>query len=76
MLIMLCAQRVQRLMMAIMLGIVLMLAGSGMLQAAFVLQVFIMIMIIVWALTNFCPSIWFLQKVLGDCDFEKKSNNE
>jgi hypothetical protein len=73
---MFCAQRVQRLLMAIMLGLVLMLAATGMTQLAFILQVFIMIMIIVWAFTNFCPSIWFFQKVLGDCDFEKKSSNE
>ena len=73
---MLCAQRVQRLLMAIMLGLVLLLASTGMTQLAVVLQIFIIVMIVVWALTNFCPSIWFFQKVLGDCDFEKKSNNE
>jgi len=69
---MFCAQRVQRLLMAIMLGLVLLLIGTQQLQMAIILQIFIIIMVLVWALTNFCPSIWFLQKVIGDCDFEKK----
>jgi len=71
-----CAQRVQRVLMAIMLGIVMGLAGSGMLAAAFFLQLFIMIMLIIWAVTNFCPSIWMLEKILGKCDFEKSSDEQ
>lgn len=71
---MICAQRIQRALMAIMLGVVMGLAGSGMLAAAFVLQLFIMIMLLVWAVTNFCPSIWVLEKVIGKCDFEKGKN--
>jgi len=71
-----CAQRVQRVLMAIMLGIVMGLAGSGMLAAAFVLQLFIMIMLIIWAVTNFCPSIWLLEKTIGKCDFEKSSDEQ
>ena len=73
---MICAQRVQRVLMAIMLGLVMGLAGSGMMAAAFVLQLFIMVMLIVWAVTNFCPSIWMLEKLIGKCDFEKADNEQ
>ncbi len=68
---MLCAERVQRILMAIMLGLVLGLAGSGMMKAAFILQVFIMVMLLVWAFTNFCPSTWVLERLIGKCDFDK-----
>jgi len=68
---MICAQRVQRVLMAIMLGVVMGLAGSGFMAAAFLLQLFIMIMLLIWAATNFCPSIWALEKLIGKCDFEK-----
>jgi len=67
-----CVERVQRLMMAIMLGLIMGLAGAGMFKAAFLLQLFIMIMLIVWAFTNFCPSIYVLKKILPPCNFEEK----
>jgi len=67
-----CVERVQRLMTAIMLGIIMGLAGAGMLKAAFLLQLFVMIMLIVWAFTNFCPSIYVLKKIFPPCNFEEK----
>jgi len=71
-----CAQRVQRVLMAIMLGVVMGFAGSGMMAVAFVLQLFIMIMLVIWAVTNFCPSIWMLEKAIGKCDFKKSNNGQ
>ena len=67
-----CVERVQRLMMAIMLGLIMGLAGAGMFKAAFLLQLFVMIMLIVWAFTNFCPSIYVLKKIFPPCNFEEK----
>ena len=67
-----CAERIQRILMAIMLGFVLLLWGQGMNQYAFILQVFIIVMILVWAVTNFCPSLWFFKKIFGSCNFDKE----
>jgi hypothetical protein len=67
---MLCVERVQRLIMAIMLGIIMGLAASGWIAAAFILQLFMMIMLIIWALTNFCPSIFLLKKILPSCKWD------
>ncbi len=71
-----CYQRIQRLMTAIMLGIILWLFALGlsgdrtMFQTAVVLQTFIIIMLIIWAFTNFCPSIWFLKKIFPPCEWK------
>jgi hypothetical protein len=67
-----CVERVQRLMMAMMLGIIMGLAGAGMMKLAFLLQLFMMIMLIVWGLTNFCPSTSILKKILPPCNFDEK----
>ena len=71
-----CLERAQRLLTAIMLGFVMMAAGLGMLKIAFLLQLFIMIMLTIWAFTNFCPSLYILGKILPPCDFDKKNDSE
>ncbi len=78
-----CAERLQRLLTAIMLGIALMFLAMGAqgnhlyLQIGVALQIFIIIMLLLWAFTNFCPSLWFFTKVFGPCDWKKeKSSNE
>jgi hypothetical protein len=76
-----CAERIQRILTAIMLGIALMFLMQGVqgnelsLKIGVVLQVFIMIMLLVWAFTNFCPSLWFFNKVFGPCDWDKKERD-
>ncbi len=76
-----CAERIQRILTAIMLGIALLFLMQGMqgnalyLKIGVVLQVFIMIMLLIWAFTDFCPSLWFFNKVFGPCDWGKKSDN-
>jgi len=71
-----CVERVQRMLTAIMLGFVMMAAGMGMIKLAFLLQLFIMIMLLIWAFTNFCPSIWFFNKVFGPCDWDNKEPSD
>ncbi len=78
-----CASRMQRLLTAIMLGIILYFFATavqdfqaGMSESknfmiAVVLQIFVIIMMIVWAITNFCPSSWMLNKIFPPCDWEK-----
>ena len=67
-----CAERIQRVLMAIMLGVVIVLINLSLTIVAMVLQGFIIVMIIVWAFTDFCPSLWTFKKMFGSCDFDKK----
>jgi sulfite exporter TauE/SafE len=78
-----CASRMQRILTAIMLGLILYYFGAsaqdfqaGMRESqnfkiAFVLQFFVIVMMIIWAVTNFCPSTWMMNKIFPPCDWEK-----
>jgi len=76
-----CAERIQRTLTAIMLGIALMFLTQGAqgdatsLKIGVILQVFIMVMLLVWAWTNFCPSLWFFKKIFGPCDWNKEPSD-
>jgi len=52
--------------MALMLALALILTYFGSVWGM-VLHGFIIAMIVVWAVTDFCPSIWFLRKTIGSC---------
>ncbi|OQX74960.1 MAG: hypothetical protein B6D59_00780 [Campylobacteraceae bacterium 4484_4] len=79
-----CAERMQRILTSIMLGVILYFFAMGAhdFQAgakesihftiAVVLQIFVIIMMLIWAFTNFCPSIWFFKKIFPPCEWEKK----
>ena len=66
-----CVERVQRILTAIVLIIILGLFGTGYFKLAVILQTFVIVMILVWAVTNFCPSIWILRKIIPPCKWEK-----
>lgn len=78
-----CASRVQRLLTAIVLGLGLYfftLAAadfqSGLSESlnftiAVSLQSFVILMMLVWAITNFCPSMWFSKKIFPPCEWDK-----
>ncbi len=68
-----CAEKIHRILIAIMLGFVMMFAGLQMIKLAFLLQFFIMIMLLIWAFTDFCPSLYVLKKVLPSCDCKEAS---
>ncbi len=73
-----CGDKAQRILMAIMLGFIMYLFAMGcqgdaaMFKIAVVLQTFIIIMLLIFAFTNFCPSLWFFNKIFGKCDWDKK----
>jgi len=75
-----CAEKIQRILTAVMLGIALMFLTQGVagnmlyLQIGVALQLFIIVMMLVWAFTNFCPSLWFFNKVFGPCKWNEKSS--
>lgn len=78
-----CASRMQRILTAIMLGIILYFFATaamdfqdGLKQStnfmiATGLQTFMIVMMLVWATTNFCPSTWMMNKVFPPCEWEK-----
>ena len=78
-----CASRMQRILTAIMLGLILYffaiaaqdfrggLVESVNFQIAVVLQIFVILMMIIWGITNFCPSTWAMKKIFPPCDWEK-----
>ncbi|WP_309496923.1 hypothetical protein [Sulfurovum sp.] len=77
-----CAEKIQRLIQASILGIVMGLAASGMggeagmLQLAFLVQLGMMIMLLIAGLTGWCPGIILLKKVFPSCEeMNNKGNN-
>ncbi|HIP28146.1 MAG TPA: DUF2892 domain-containing protein [Sulfurovum sp.] len=69
-----CAEKVQRLIQASILGIVLGLAGMGMsgdtlmLQMAFLLQFGMMVMLVIAGFTGWCPGLIVLKKIFPSCE--------
>jgi len=78
-----CASRMQRILTAIMLGLILYFFATGAqdfqagmkestnFMIATVLQIFVIIMMLIWAVTNFCPSTWMMSKIFPPCEWEK-----
>lgn len=63
---MLCAEKLQRLMMASVLVLAGVLLSFGSIYG-FILLGFTVVMIVIWAIIDFCPSIWLLTKIFGHC---------
>ncbi|MDD2780413.1 phosphoribosylaminoimidazole synthetase [Sulfuricurvum sp.] len=62
-----CAEKIQRFLMAIVLTLAMVLFVTGQIQLAVVIQTLVIVMVIVWAFTDFCPSLWVFKKVFGKC---------
>lgn len=67
-----CAEKVQRLLMAIVLTVALVLFYIGETTFGLILQAFVIGMVFVWAVADFCPSLWFFNKTLGSCSDKKE----
>ncbi len=65
-----CAERIQRFLMAIVLLVALYFMSIGSV-IGIVLQLFVIAMVVVWAISDFCPSLWFFGKTMGHCDKDK-----
>ena len=76
-----CAEKIQRLIQASILGIILGLAAmgmsgeAGMLQIAFLLQFGMMVMLVIAGLTGWCPGIIILKKIFPSCEEMKNKDN-
>jgi hypothetical protein len=64
---MMCAEKIQRFLMAIVLTAAMVLFASNQMLYAMIIQSFVIVMVIGWALTDFCPSLWVFKKVFGSC---------
>lgn len=62
-----CAEKIQRFLMAIVLTLVMFLFSQGFTLYGMILQGFVILMILVWAITDFCPSLWVFGKLFGKC---------
>jgi hypothetical protein len=67
-----CVEKLQKILLAMALGIVMMLAASGSLKAAFILHVGIMIMLIFSGFTGFCYLTKVLSTAFPSCNEDKK----
>jgi len=68
---MLCAERMQRIIQAIILGLIMGLAGSQMFKIAFIVIFAMMVMLFVAGLTGFCPGLMILKKIFPPCECEE-----
>ncbi|SFV57161.1 hypothetical protein MNB_SV-10-498 [hydrothermal vent metagenome] len=64
---MLCAERMQRIVQAIILGLIMGLAGSKMFAAAFIVMLAMMVMLMIAGLTGFCPGLLILKSIFPPC---------
>jgi hypothetical protein len=69
-----CAEKIQRLIQASILGFVMGLAGSGMYAAAFILQFAMMVTLVIAGLTGFCPGLIVLKKIFPPCKCDDKDD--
>lgn len=78
---MLCAERMQRIIQAIILGVTMGLAAVGiggntlMLQLAFLMQFSMMVILIIAGTTGWCPGLMVLKKIFPGCEKVEKDNN-
>ena len=67
-----CVEKLQKILLALTLGIAMMLAASGSIKAAFLLQLGIMVILILSGLTGFCYITKVLHTAFPSCNEEKK----
>jgi hypothetical protein len=65
---MLCAERLQRIVQAFLLGAILTLAGLKMFAIAFILIVSMAFILFFAGVTGICPGLIFLRKLFPPCD--------
>ncbi len=76
-----CAEKIQRLIQASILGFVMGLAAmgmsgeAGMLQIAFLLQFGMMVMFVIAGFTGWCPGLIILKKIFPSCEEMKNKDN-
>jgi len=72
---MLCAERMQRIVQAIILGLIMGLAGAQMFKVAFIIMFAMMVMLLVAGITGFCPGLLILKKIFPPCEETNVKDN-
>ncbi len=67
-----CVEKLQKILLASTLGIVMMLVASGSIKAGFLLQLIIIIVLIASGLTGFCYITKVLRTAFPSCEEDKK----
>ncbi len=71
-----CAERMQRIIQAIILGLIMGFAGLDMIQIAFLLMLAMMVLLLIGGLTGFCPGLMILKAILPSCkEAQQKDEN-
>jgi len=60
------SEKIQRSMMAFMMSMSLALFYTGSAQIASAILGFVIVMTLLWAITDFCPSLWILSKLFKE----------
>ena len=63
-----CAERMWMIWVAIILGLVMGLAGSQMFAAAFLVQLVVMAILLMRGFTGLCPSLTLLKQIIPSCE--------
>ena len=66
-----CVERLQKILLALALGMVMMLAATGSIKAAFLLQLGLMVILIASGLTGFCYITKVLNSAFPSCEDNK-----
>jgi len=67
-----CAERLQRFLMAFMMLLIMVLLAKGYSVAGLGLLAFVSIMLFIYGVFDFCPSTFMLTKLFGSCYCECK----
>jgi len=70
-----CAERMQRILQAIVLGFILGFWGSGMIQIAFLLVLAMIILLLIGGFTGLCPLLIVLKEILPSCHKNKEEKS-
>jgi len=63
-----CAERIQKFLMATVLAIALFLFLNSYIFLATIIQGFVIAMILAWGLFGICPALWILKKFTPSCE--------
>lgn len=69
-----CAEKIQRFLMGMVLTFTMVLFALGETGYGVILQTFIIAMVLLWAFTDFCPSLWIFEKLFGACKTQENKS--
>jgi len=69
---MLCAERMQRIIQAFIMGAILLLVGSKMYAPAFIIYAAMMFMLFFAGVSGICPGLTMLKKAFPPCEEKKE----